>query len=79
MKTFEDIQRLVHLKDRDKKAIHKLIQGKATLSAEDIQRLVMLKAVDKEMFYRLLDELRHAPPFDVLLSYKKFKEYAPNV
>jgi hypothetical protein len=49
------------------------------LTTEDIQRLVKLKAKDKEAFYRLLDELRSAHPFDHLLSYTKFKEYAPNV
>jgi hypothetical protein len=49
------------------------------LTTEDIQRLIKLKAKDKEAFYRLLDELRSAHPFDHLLSYTKFKEYAPNV
>jgi hypothetical protein len=49
------------------------------LTTEDIQRLVRLKAKDKEAFYRLLDELRSAHPLDHLLSYTKFKEYAPNV
>lgn len=79
MITVEDIQRLVHLKSKDKEAIRKLIQGKAAITAEDIERLVLLKAVDKEMFYKLLEELKNVPPFDMLLSYKKFKEYAPNV
>ncbi len=49
------------------------------LTTEDIQRLVKLKAKDKEAFYRVLDELRSAHPLDHLLSYTKFKEYAPNV
>jgi hypothetical protein len=49
------------------------------LTTEDIQRLIKLKAKDKEAFYKLLDELRSAHPFDHLLSYTKFKEYAPNV
>jgi hypothetical protein len=49
------------------------------LTTEDIQRLVKLKAKDKEAFNRLLDELRSAHPLDHLLSYTKFKEYAPNV
>jgi hypothetical protein len=49
------------------------------LTTDDIQRLVKLKTKDKEAFYRLLDELRSAHPFDHLLSYTKFKEYAPNV
>jgi hypothetical protein len=49
------------------------------LTTEDIQKLIKLKAKDKEAFYNLLDELRSAHPFDHLLSYTKFKEYAPNV
>ncbi|HEY3274837.1 MAG TPA: hypothetical protein VGJ92_13785 [Methanocella sp.] len=49
------------------------------LTTEDIQRLIKLKAKDKEAFNKLLDELRSAHPFDHLLSYTKFKEYAPNV
>lgn len=49
------------------------------LTTEDIQKLIKLKAKDKEAFYRLLDELRSAHPLDHLLSYTKFKEYAPNV
>ena len=49
------------------------------LTTEDIGRLVRLKAKDKEAFYKLLEELRSAHPLDTLLSYKKFKEYAPNV
>jgi hypothetical protein len=49
------------------------------LTTDDIQRLVKLKTKDKEAFYRLLDELRSAHPLDHLLSYTKFKEYAPNV
>lgn len=49
------------------------------LTTEDIQKLIKLKAKDKEAFYRLLDELKSAHPFDHLLSYTKFKEYAPNV
>ena len=38
-----------------------------------------LKAKDKEAFYKLLDELKSAHPLDHLLSYARFKEYAPNV
>jgi hypothetical protein len=49
------------------------------LTTEDIQKLIKLKAKDKEAFYRLLDELKSAHPLDHLLSYTKFKEYAPNV
>jgi hypothetical protein len=49
------------------------------ITTTDIQRLIKLKAKDKEAFYRLLDELRSAHPFDLLLSYAKFKEYEPNV
>ncbi len=49
------------------------------LTTEDIQRLVKLKAKDREAFSKVLDELRSAHPLDHLLSYTKFKEYAPNV
>lgn len=49
------------------------------LTTEDIQRLVKLKEKDKEACYKLLEELQKAHPLDRLLSYKKFKEYAPNV
>ncbi len=49
------------------------------ITTEDIQKLMKLKAKDKEAFYKLLDELRSAHPLDHLLSYAKFKEYAPNV
>jgi hypothetical protein len=49
------------------------------ITADDIQKLVRLKAKDKEAFYKVLEELRSAHPLDALLSYAKFKEYAPNV
>ena len=49
------------------------------LTTDDIQRLVKLKAKDRDAFYRLLDELKSAHPFDILLSHARFKEYAPNV
>lgn len=47
------------------------------LTTEKMQELMKLKVVDKEAFYRKLDELARAK--DVLLTYKKFKEYGPNV
>ncbi len=54
-------------------------RGLSMLTTEEIQRLVKLKEKDKEAFYRLLEDIRQAYPLDILLSYKKFKEYAPNV
>lgn len=49
------------------------------ITTEDLQKLIKLKASDKEAFYRLLEEMAASNPFDILLSNKKFKEYAPNV
>jgi hypothetical protein len=49
------------------------------ITTEDIQRLMKLKEKDREAFYRRLDEMRQTNPFDILLSFKKFKDYAPNV
>jgi hypothetical protein len=52
---------------------------KSMITAEDIQKLMKLKAKDREAFYKLLDEMARSKPVDILLRYKKFKEYAPNV
>ncbi|WP_230743181.1 hypothetical protein [Methanooceanicella nereidis] len=49
------------------------------ITSEDIHRLMKLKATDKEAFYKLLNEMAHSKPVDILLSYKKFKEYSANV
>lgn len=49
------------------------------ITAEDIQRLMKLKEKDRAAFHRLLGELQRSKPFDVLLSHKKFKDYASNV
>ena len=56
-----------------------VLRGLTMLTTEDIQKLIRLKARDREAFYRLLEEMRLAHPLDLLLSYTKFKEYAPNV
>lgn len=49
------------------------------LTTEKLQELMKLKMVDKEAFYRKLEEMARANPLDVLLNYKKFKDYGPNV
>ncbi|HMK46057.1 MAG TPA: hypothetical protein VK436_05480 [Methanocella sp.] len=55
------------------------MRGLAVLTSEEIKKLVRLKAMDKDAFNRVLDEMRQGRPVDLLLSYRKFKEYAPNV
>ena len=49
------------------------------ITAKNVKELIRLKEKDRKAFYKLLEEMHKASPLDVLLTFKKFKEYAPNV
>lgn len=55
------------------------VGDKNMITSEDIQKLMRLKITDRDAFYQLLDELSRSYPLDILLNYKKFKEYSANV
>ena len=50
-----------------------------TITTENLHELIKLKLADREAFYKLLEEMSDHNPVDILLSNKKFKEYAANV
>lgn len=49
------------------------------ITAEELHELIKLKKSDKEAFYNALEEMASLNPVDILLNYKKFKEYPSNV
>ncbi len=49
------------------------------ITTENLHELMKLKLTDRDAFYKLLEEMSDHNPVDILLSYKKFKEYAANV
>lgn len=49
------------------------------ITTENLHDLIKLKLTDREAFYKLLEEMADSNPVDILLSFKKFKEYAANV
>jgi hypothetical protein len=49
------------------------------ITTENLHELMKLKLADRDAFYKLLEEMSDHNPVDILLSYKKFKEYAANV
>ena len=50
-----------------------------TITTDNLHELIKLKIMDREAFYKILDEMSEHSPVDILLSNKKFKEYAANV
>ena len=46
------------------------------ITSENLYELMSLKKSDKERFLRLIEDMN---PMDILLSYKKFKEYPANI
>ena len=46
------------------------------ITSENLHELVRLKRSDREKFLRLIEDMN---PVDILLSYKKFKEYPANI
>jgi hypothetical protein len=50
--------------------------GLKMITSENMYELVSLKKSDREKFLRLLEDMN---PVDILLSYKKFKEYPANI
>jgi hypothetical protein len=50
--------------------------GLGMITSENLHELIILKKSDREKFLRLLEDMN---PVDILLSYKKFKEYPANI
>jgi hypothetical protein len=48
----------------------------AMITAKDLNELISLKKSDRDRFMRLIEEMAS---LDILLSYKKFKEYPANI
>jgi hypothetical protein len=46
------------------------------ITSENLHELMSLKKSDREKFLKLLEDMN---PVDILLSYKKFKEYPANI
>jgi hypothetical protein len=46
------------------------------ITTENLHELAILKRSDREKFLKLLEDMN---PVDILLSYKKFKEYPANI
>lgn len=46
------------------------------ITTETLHELIILKKSDREKFLKLLEDMN---PVDILLSYKKFKEYPANI
>ncbi len=46
------------------------------ITSDNLHELVSLKTSDRKKFLKLLEDMN---PVDVLLSYKKFKEYPANI
>ncbi len=46
------------------------------ITTENLHELMSLKKADREKFLKLLEGMN---PVDILLSYKKFKEYPANI
>ncbi len=46
------------------------------ITTEKLHELVILKRSDREKFLKCLEDMN---PVDILLSYKKFKEYPANI
>ena len=46
------------------------------ITTENLHELIILKRSDREKFLRLIEDMN---PVDILLSYKKFKEYPANI
>ena len=54
------------------------VETMSKITSATIQELVLLKKSDYEKFLERLEELA-AGSIDVLLTYKKFKEYPANI
>lgn len=48
------------------------------ITSEVLQELMLLKKSDREKFLKLVEEMAISS-MDVLLNYKKFKEYPANI
>jgi len=46
------------------------------ITTENLYELVVLKRSDRKKFLRLIEDMN---PVDILLCYKKFKEYPANI
>ncbi len=46
------------------------------ITSENLHEFIRLKRSDREKFLKLLEDMN---PVDILLSYKKFKEYPANI
>jgi hypothetical protein len=46
------------------------------ITSENLHELITLKKSDREKFLKLIEGMN---PVDILLSYKKFKEYPANI
>ncbi|AFC99295.1 hypothetical protein Mtc_0529 [Methanocella conradii HZ254] len=53
-----------------------LLQVIGMITAKDLNELISLKKSDREKFLKLIEEMAS---LDILLSYKKFKEYPANI
>lgn len=53
-----------------------LLQVISMIKAKDLNELISLKKSDREKFLKLIEEMAS---LDILLSYKKFKEYPANI
>lgn len=49
------------------------------ITSENLHELISLKKSDREKFLKLIEDMADLNPVDILLSYKKFKEYPANI